>query len=152
MSHFGLMECLEDKPVVLEEKHSDPRSVVGELEASRYLRNQLLRDSDVMSMAHGLELRTPLVDARLWSFVKTLPPAVRFQPHKGALRNAVPGLDAIPPQGPKRGFTLPLQRWMDASWPGVSELKRLQRSLDLSHWSRKMAVISMTHHLGASKI
>mgnify|MGYP003406866408 CR=1 FL=1 len=32
------------------------------LEISRYTRNQLLRDSDVMSMFWGLQLRVPLVD------------------------------------------------------------------------------------------
>ena len=35
---------------------------VAALESSQYLRNQLLRDADWASMAHSLELRTPLVD------------------------------------------------------------------------------------------
>jgi asparagine synthase (glutamine-hydrolysing) len=46
----------------------DPRSDFGRvatLEASHYLRNQLLRDTDWASMAHSLEVRTPLVDAWL---------------------------------------------------------------------------------------
>ena len=34
---------------------------VALLESTRYLRNQLLRDSDWASMAHSVELRTPLV-------------------------------------------------------------------------------------------
>jgi asparagine synthase (glutamine-hydrolysing) len=38
---------------------------VAVLEASHYLRNQLLRDTDWASMAHSLEVRTPLVDAHL---------------------------------------------------------------------------------------
>jgi len=38
---------------------------VAALEASLYMRNQLLRDTDWASMAHSLEVRTPLVDATL---------------------------------------------------------------------------------------
>ena len=44
---------------------SRPFATIAALEAIFYLRNQLLRDSDWASMAHSLELRTPLVDAHL---------------------------------------------------------------------------------------
>jgi asparagine synthase (glutamine-hydrolysing) len=46
----------------------DPGSDFGRvatLEASLYMRNQLLRDADWASMAHSVEVRTPLVDATL---------------------------------------------------------------------------------------
>ncbi len=42
-----------------------PQARVATLEASLYLRNQLLRDADWASMAHSLEVRTPLVDSVL---------------------------------------------------------------------------------------
>src|SRR5207302_6458478 len=48
--------------------HPAPRSAFGKvaaLEASLYLRNQLLRDTDWASMAHSLEVRVPFVDTRL---------------------------------------------------------------------------------------
>lgn len=38
---------------------------VATLETGLYMRNQLLRDADWASMAHGLELRVPFVDATL---------------------------------------------------------------------------------------
>ena len=38
---------------------------VASLEASLYMRNQLLRDADWASMAHSLEVRVPLVDVPL---------------------------------------------------------------------------------------
>jgi asparagine synthase (glutamine-hydrolysing) len=40
-------------------------SRIATLEASNYMRNQLLRDSDWAGMAHGLEIRVPLVDTVL---------------------------------------------------------------------------------------
>jgi asparagine synthase (glutamine-hydrolysing) len=39
-----------------------PQAAVARLESRRYLGSQLLRDLDVMSMAHGLEVRVPLLD------------------------------------------------------------------------------------------
>ena len=41
------------------------RGEVSRLELSRYLVNTLLRDADVMGMAHGVELRVPMLDRRL---------------------------------------------------------------------------------------
>ena len=46
----------------------DPGTTFGRiasLEASLYMRNQLLRDTDWASMAHSVEVRTPLVDSAL---------------------------------------------------------------------------------------
>lgn len=125
----------------------DGRLAVACLESTRYMRNQLLRDSDAMTMAHGLELRVPLVDRRLWESVRQMDANLRFQPGKAALRDAVPSLDAVISPGPKRGFTLPLQEWLDPSWQGMPEAKPLSRRLDLRHWSRKMAVISFRAYL-----
>src|SRR6185436_8118432 len=42
-----------------------PYGRVASLEASLYMRNQLLRDADWASMAHSVEVRTPLVDIAL---------------------------------------------------------------------------------------
>ena len=49
-------------------------SKVSMLESTIYLRNQLLRDSDWASMAHSVELRTPLVDVEL---LRRLSPYIR---------------------------------------------------------------------------
>jgi len=147
-SHFGLGDArLPELRDPAEATHGSDCAAVAELETRGYLRNQLLRDSDVMSMANGLELRVPLVDARLRAFVESIDPDVRFAPGKAALRGAVPGFDAILPPGPKRGFTLPLQKWMEDSWEGWRELEPLARHIDLRHWSRKLAVISFANRL-----
>ena len=46
---------------------------VSYLELTRYMRNQLLRDSDVMSMAWSLELRVPYVDATFVNAIQRIP-------------------------------------------------------------------------------
>jgi asparagine synthase (glutamine-hydrolysing) len=84
------------------------------MESTRYMRNQLLRDSDWASMAHSLELRVPLVDARLRQALA----AARFEPARGQgkaviVRRAAPELPAALWDRPKSGFSIPVLRWID---------------------------------------
>jgi len=96
----------------------DPVNRVSYLESRCYMLNTLLRDSDFMSMAHGLEVRVPLIDHHLaeqamklpgmWKVNKTDPKPLLVD----ALRGALP---ASIVHRPKRGFTLPFERWVRAS-------------------------------------
>ena len=54
---------------------SDPVNRVSYLESRCYMLNTLLRDCDVMSMAHGLELRVPLIDHQLADKLMAMPGA-----------------------------------------------------------------------------
>ena len=73
----------------------DPINRVSYLEARCYMLNTLLRDSDVMSMAHGLELRVPLIDHQLAEKLLAMPGPWKIDPHTpkpllvGALRGAL---------------------------------------------------------------
>jgi asparagine synthase (glutamine-hydrolysing) len=51
----------------------DPVNRVSYLESRCYMLNTLLRDADVMSMAHGLELRVPLIDHELADKLLAMP-------------------------------------------------------------------------------
>ena len=116
-------------------------AAVAALEANFYLRNQLLRDADWASMAHSLELRTPLVDVNLLcSLAPALVKRPRGMERKVPLANA-PGM-ALPANvvnRPKTGFSLPMQRYLDNS--SVLDSWRLVPSLKAKkcHWSRRMA-------------
>lgn len=56
--------------------NADRSLALAQIESMTYLRNQLLRDSDWASMGHGVELRTPLVDA--WLLQQLHPHLMRF--------------------------------------------------------------------------
>ena len=97
----------------------DPNSLpsdeqVSFLEVQRYLQMQLLRDADVMSMRHSLEVRTPLVDHVLIRELFRVPPQFRQAgPAKKALRNSVhPELPELYWKRKKKGFTLPFEEWI----------------------------------------
>src|ERR1051325_10172385 len=51
----------------------DPVNRISYLELKTYIANTLLRDADVMSMAHSLEIRVPLIDHLLLEEVMRVP-------------------------------------------------------------------------------
>lgn len=86
---------------------------VASLEASLYMRNQLLRDADWASMAHSLELRVPLVDHVLLRHAA----AAASMLARGAGKTVLAGAPARPlPLSivgrRKTGFSTPVRDWM----------------------------------------
>lgn len=88
---------------------------VSRLELLSYLRHMLLRDADVFSMVHALEMRVPLLDYRLVEQVLRLPgmwkrPDPRPKP---LLVDAIgTRLPSAAYREPKRGFTFPWDAWL----------------------------------------
>jgi asparagine synthase (glutamine-hydrolysing) len=98
---------------------TDAVRVVSHVECRSYQGNTLLRDADANGMAFGLEIRVPFLDRRLMDLVHSLPGPVRFpkgRPGKFLLRQAFG--EFLRPEilnQPKKGFTLPIRRWMATS-------------------------------------
>jgi asparagine synthase (glutamine-hydrolysing) len=91
------------------------RDSVLYLDLSTQLPDEFLLMTDRFSMAHSLEARTPFLDGDLVRLVTSIPPELRTSPDdpKGLLRDAVG--DLLTPahlEAPKRGFVLPLARWL----------------------------------------
>jgi asparagine synthase (glutamine-hydrolysing) len=123
----------------LQPSPSRPFAKVSALESSLYMRNQLLRDTDWTSMAHSLEARVPLVDARLLEQVAKLPLDQPEFERKALLRLApTKALPRIIGEKPKTGFLTPIKTWIS----NVSTISsdRLGGKLDNEHWSRKWAM------------
>jgi asparagine synthase (glutamine-hydrolysing) len=144
-----------------------PQAAVARLESRLYLGSQLLRDLDVMSMAHGLEVRVPFVDHDL---VERVWPELAFHPDlmigkrllAGTLARPLP--DAVV-QHPKQGFTLPFGRWMggelgpfvqdgmrrlsEAGWIAPEAPERVWAAWrsGAAHWSRPWGLSVLGHFL-----
>ena len=148
-------------------RDEQPAAAVARLETRMYVGSQLLRDLDVMSMAHGLEVRVPYVDHTLVSHV---------WPRLGGYSELMRGKRLLhetlerplPPEivsHPKQGFTLPFARWMSGE---LAPLVRdgLQRLADggwinrdapdrvwndwrrgVSHWTRPWGLGVLGHFL-----
>ena len=119
---------------------ADSMAAVGQIESMVYLRNQLLRDSDWASMAHSVELRTPLVDA--WLLRDLMPVLRSFGRLKGkSLLAASPSLplgkDLI--NRSKTGFGIPLGVWgreSIASQEGAHKQTPSQGGGDSKLWAK----------------
>jgi asparagine synthase (glutamine-hydrolysing) len=148
-----------------------PRSTTTHDQASRleltaYMRHQLLRDGDVMSMAHSLEIRVPFVDRvvveNILALNTTLPPGAL---PKQLLRDAVPTLPAaVRLRQDKQGFSFPFGPWLGGPLrPQFGELvreaaeqfrpylrpdacARVLAAFDAgrTHWSRPWALAALT--------
>lgn len=120
-------DCLSPPP-------SSAQGKISALESSLYMRNQLLRDTDWASMAHALEVRTPLVDSVL---LKTCAPLAAA----GVVRSGKALLAAAPSQRlpeatlrrQKTGFVTPIDRWMQA-------VVKPQADVRGAHWSRSWGI------------
>jgi asparagine synthase (glutamine-hydrolysing) len=129
----------EERPAA----HVDSVDDVSSLELTRYVRNQLLRDADVMGMASGVEVRTPFVDRRFATTMWALPQAVRLQHGKKLLADAVPEIPPWAFSSPKRCFQFPFDRWLDGEWRDLFAEIDAASPVPLETWYRKWCVFSM---------
>jgi len=76
------------------------------------------------TMHYGLEARSPFLDHELWNFAAGLPFEIRL--HRGQLKAVLRecvrrNIGADVAQAPKRGFTVPVERWLAGRWRGSFE-------------------------------
>jgi asparagine synthase (glutamine-hydrolysing) len=85
-------------------------------DATEYLPNDILTKTDRMSMAHGLEVRAPFLDAELATFALRLPAALkvtRWGTTKRVLRElATRKYNVAIGRGAKQGFSIPVHTWL----------------------------------------
>lgn len=149
----------------------DAGALLSQLESGFYMKNTLLRDSDTNGMAHGLEIRVPMLDRRMLDLVLSIPGHIRLpdgRANKHLLREAFKNMlrPELTEQA-KRGFTLPVGRWMvgpmrELCESGVDYLKGLSilqkdgvdavwksfvNGRDQSRWSRAFALCVLGLHM-----
>lgn len=135
---------------------------VGALELRQYLQVQLLRDTDAVSMAHSLEVRTPLVDRDLLRAAFRVPAHLRRAgPAKLHLREAPrPPLPPVLWERRKQGFTLPFESWLRSRSIPVAlpenphlqpdAVRAVARDFERGrvHWSRLWALLVLREFIG----
>ena len=110
-----------------------PMSRTSVAEISTYMQNVLLRDSDQMSMAHGLELRVPFLDHDLVEYVLGVPDKFKrpLTPKKLLVDSFKDMLPEEIYNRPKMGFILPYEEWMRGDLRDFCE-ERLQMVKEIS--------------------
>jgi asparagine synthase (glutamine-hydrolysing) len=93
----------------------DPLSLIQYLDLKTYLVGDINTKVDRASMAHGLEVREPLMDHTLVEWLSTLPPGLKLRDGEGKflLKQALqPHLPRDILYRRKMGFAVPLESWL----------------------------------------
>jgi asparagine synthase (glutamine-hydrolysing) len=139
-------------------KHLSDTQKAAWLETNLYMQNQLLRDTDVMSMAHGLEVRVPYLDEDFIDLANRINPANRFdneQPKKLLIDSYKQLLPKAIWNRRKMGFSFPLQQWMtnhkqinDVNFYESEAAQKVIKRFKSNHvhWSKAFALYQLQNH------
>ena len=120
-----------------------------------YLADCLMPKADVSSMAHGLELRAPLLDHEIVRFALSLPDEFLHDGKRGKLplRSLVARyLPASLFSRPKQGFTPPVTEWLRTSHAdSVRRLAKSERFAALGWFNPRFIDALGTEHLAGNR-
>lgn len=142
-SKTELLSILDGVRLPKPEGIKDNRDTASWLETNLYMQNQLLKDSDYMSMWHSLEIRVPFLDKEVMNLAFSMAPSIKYHPTIGKYLLIEAFKDLLPEaiwNRKKMGFTFPFYHWMhhiegaqNASSYTTIRNKYLKGKL---HWSR----------------
>lgn len=141
-------------------------SKISVAEMSTYMQNVLLRDTDQMSMANGLEVRVPFLDHEFTELVLSIPDSVK-KPETPKKLLVETFSDLLPEEiykRPKMGFVLPYEVWMknelrsfceeqlnflkNSPWFDASEVNKVWQLFLAGHksvsWSRIWSLVVLS--------
>ncbi len=121
------------------------------LETNFYMQNQLLKDSDFMSMWHGVEIRVPFLDKEVMIMAGVIDAALKFKkaPPKYLLVKAFE--QELPIEiwnRKKQGFTFPFEGWLKENefiMPSTEDEKKLYKAFQNQRlsWGRYWCALLM---------
>ena len=106
---------------------SDAADPLGRSQAADinvYMTDDVLVKVDRMSMAHSLEVRSPLLDHRILEFAAGLPTKLKIARRQGKIALRKLAADRLPAQvlaQPKRGFSIPAANWLKQELKPMAE-------------------------------
>jgi len=153
---------LEEQPELNSIRHLSHSNQASWIEMNMYMQNQLLRDSDVMSMAHGLEIRVPFLDKEFVSMALRLKTSVKYAgslPKQLLIDSFKTELPEPVWHRPKMGFAFPFAEWLGKSEfvkdtmtdAGVKGENNYKKFVDgQMHWSQFMSLLLLNNPLRAT--
>ena len=122
---------------------------ISHFELNMYMKNQLLRDSDLFGMANSIEIRVPFLDKELVDYILKIEPKEKFgkfnkQILGDCLKNILP-LEII--NRKKKGFVLPYETWLRKNI-GLFEINaKIKNDFLINNvpWSKFWALVILKH-------
>lgn len=152
-------ECISSINYEIDKKTLASGNYASWLEQNIYMRSQLLKDTDYMSMAHGIEVRVPFLDKDFLKLSYSIAPEIKFAGPLGKqiLINAFS--DILPQSVWKRkkmGFTFPFQEW-NKKHPEINKISHHPNKIvsqlgqqflnNKLHWSRCFSLLQIEKYL-----
>jgi len=153
MDEREVWEILEAEPKLDSISNLSSGNRASWMETNLYMQNQLLRDADVMSMAHGIEIRVPFLDKDFVKLAHNIASDVKYSGTypKQLLIDSFKHLLPEPVWNrAKMGFTFPFTEWMSnssfvkdtmhtAGATGAADFKCFTNRQ--MHWSQLMSLL-----------
>ncbi|MEO9005022.1 MAG: asparagine synthase (glutamine-hydrolyzing) [Ginsengibacter sp.] len=125
------------------------------IESNLFMQNQLLRDGDVMSMAHGIEIRVPFLDTHFIDLSLQIQSGIKYVGRPKQL--LIDSFKDILPEPiwnrPKMGFSFPFKKWLtnseyvkDIVKPGSKSYRRFAEGN--MHWSQFLSLMLIKNYGG----
>jgi len=152
-----IWSVLNELPVLNEINNVEIKNQASWMEFNMYMQNQLLRDADVMGMAHGVEIRIPFLDDSFVRLALSIDPAIKYGgqlPKQFLIDCYKSSLPKSVWNRPKMGFSFPFQKWLSNS----SYVKEMMHNSNAAtqyfyqrfmqgglHWSQLMSIILLSN-------
>jgi asparagine synthase (glutamine-hydrolysing) len=150
-----IWDILNDQPILTDISNIDEKNQASWMEFNLYMQNQLLRDSDVMSMIHGVEIRVPFLDDESIRLAFKIKPSVKFEGPRAKQFLINSFTNELPEpiwNRPKMGFSFPFAKWLSSSVyvkelmetsnaPAKANYRKFMKGK--LHWSHMMSLIIM---------
>ena len=152
-SENEIWRILEEQPELDEIKSLSAGNQAGWIESNLYMQNQLLRDADVMSMAHGIEIRVPFLDRDFVNLAQNIQSDIKYSgafPKQLLIDSFIDELPEPVWNRPKMGFSFPFAEWMGNSEFVKEAMNRTGKqgqdnfkkfSNGQMHWSQLMSLL-----------
>lgn len=145
-------QLLEEDLIPLYYTKLHPQEQTSFLENNLYMQNQLLKDTDYMSMWHSVEVRVPFLDKHLMELVYSIHPSVRYEaqlPKHLLIQAFHYELPKAIWDRPKQGFVFPFENWMKKIKPTQSNKQanyiHQQFLAGNLHWSRYWCFLQVSN-------
>lgn len=144
---------LKEQPVLNDISNLSLKNQASWLEMNMYMQNQLLRDSDVMSMAHGVEIRVPFLDKEFINLALQIKTSTKYYGEFGKQLLIDSFKDILPEQiynRPKMGFAFPFKEWLKKDELVKNSMLSANKTTSSNynkflqgnmHWSQLMSIL-----------
>ncbi|MBS1774548.1 MAG: asparagine synthase (glutamine-hydrolyzing) [Bacteroidetes bacterium] len=128
------------------------------MESNCYMQSQLLKDTDMMSMWHSIEVRVPFLDIDLIDAVNNIAPSIKFNDAQSKYLLIEAYKDILPEEiwnRKKQGFVFPFQKWMvgneNKNFRNIDKSMTERYKSNKLNWSRYWAYLIANNYTGMNR-